>query len=122
MVHVVGHEFSKRTMVRVSMGTLVIIIAFIWTAAGIGRPLFASDLQRIEAKIDGYQTNTAVQILIIRREALESDLRVAHRYARDNDREPDTLIVVDEIETDIKNINAKILCYRTAGCKVEAEI
>lgn len=122
MTKIGGREITKNTMVGMSIGTLATVVAIVWTAAGIGRPLFASDLQRIEEKIDGYQTNTAVQILIIRREALESDLRVAHRYARDNDREPDTLIVVDEIEANIKNINAKILCYRTNGCKVEPEL
>jgi len=121
-MNVSGKQISKNTIVSVSLGTISAAICTAWLVLGIGRPLFASDLERIERKIDSYQTNTLVQILIIRREALESDLRVAHRYARDNGREPDTLIVVHEIEADIKVIDAKILCHRTKGCKVELEL
>ena len=122
MTKIAGREITKNTFVGVSLGTLLSIIVVAWSLSGIGRPLFAADLERIERKIDSYQTNITVQILMIRREALESDLRVAHRYARDNGREPDTLIVVHEIEADIKVIDAKILCHRTKGCKVELEL
>ena len=109
-------------MVGMSVGTLAGIVAIIWTAAGIGRPLFASDLQRIEDKIDTYQTTTAVQILSIRKAALNSELREAKRDVRRNPEDDDATEDVEEIESDIKDIDAKIACHRTEGCRVTAEI
>lgn len=121
-MNLAGREITKNTMVGMSLGSFIVIIAFVWTALGIGRPLFASDLVRIEDKIDGYQASTAVQILTIRKEALQSDLREAKRDARrnpDDDRSADD---VDEITDDIKVLDAKIVCYRTEGCEVEPAI
>lgn len=122
MTQIAGHEITKNTMVGMSVGTFVTIVVIIWTAAGIGRPLFASDLKRIEEKIDSYQVNTAVQILNIRKAALNSELREARRDARRNPSDDDAAEDVEEIEADINDIDAKIVCHRTEGCTVEAEI
>ena len=122
MTKIAGREITKNTMLGMSVGTCCMIIVIVWSAAGIGRPLFASDLDRIEDKIDAYQTNTAVQILSIRKEALESDLRAASRDARRNPEDDDALDDVEEIKSDIKDIDTKITCHRTKGCTVEADI
>lgn len=122
MTNIAGREISKNTMLSVSLGTVATIIVVIWTALGIGRPLFASDLLRIEEKIDGYQTSTAIQILHIRKEALLSDLRKARRDLRRNGDDVDSAEDVDDIESDIADVDAKIVCHRTEGCTVEADI
>lgn len=122
MTQIAGREITKNTMVRTSIGSLVTILLIVWAASGIGRPLFASDLNRIEEKIDAYQTNTAVQILSIRKEALKSDLRQANRDLRRNPGDDDAADDVAEINSDIKDIETKITCHRTQGCTVEADI
>ncbi len=122
MTTIAGREITKNTMVGMSVGTFFTIVVIIWTALGIGRPLFASDLQRIEEKIDTYQTSTAVQILSIRKAALNSELREARRDARRNPEDDDAADDVEEIESDISDIDAKIACHRTEGCTVETEI
>lgn len=116
-MEIYGHQVSKNTKVSISLGALFVIIATVWTALDIGRPLFASDLVRIENKIDSYQNNTAIQILFIRREALESDLRAAKRDQSNHAKED-----IDIINGQIKLIDAKILCYRTVDCIPETEI
>ncbi len=121
-MNLAGREITKNTVVGMSLGTVTVIVVFIWTALGIGRPLFASDLERIEDKIDGYQTGTAVQILSIRKAALQSDLRDAKRDVRRNPDDDDAADDVDEIGDDIKELDAKIVCYRTEGCEVEGAI
>ena len=118
MTKIAGKEITKNTMVGMSIGTFCTIVVIIWTAAGIGRPLFASDLQRIEKKIDAYQTNTAIQILSIRKAALNSELREAKRDLRKDPEDDDAVEDVQEIEADIKEIDASILCHRTEGCVV----
>lgn len=121
-MNLAGREITKNTVVGMSLGTITVIIVFVWTALGIGRPLFASDLVRIEDKIDGYQTSTAIQILNIRKSALQSDLREARRDARRNPNDDDAVEDVDEITDDIAELDAKITCYRTEGCEVEPAI
>ena len=66
MTTIAGREITKNTVVGASVGTILTVIIVVWKASGIGRPLFAADLERIEQKIDDYQTSTAVQILNIR--------------------------------------------------------
>ena len=122
MTRIAGREITKNTMVGMSVGTFCTIVVIIWTTAGIGRPLFASDLKRIEDKIDTYQTTTAVQILSIRKAALNSELREARRDVRRNPDDDDAAEDVEEIESDITDIDAKIACHRTEGCRVTAEI
>ena len=121
-MNLAGREITKNTVVGMSLGTLTVVIVFVWTALGIGRPLFASDLERIEDKIDGYQTNTSIQILNIRKEALQSDLRSAKRDSRRNPDDDDATEDVEEISDDIADLNTKIKCYRTEGCEVEPAI
>ncbi len=122
MTRIAGREVNKNTVVGVSVGTIVGAIVFVWTAAGIGRPLFAADLMRIEEKIDTYQATTAVQILNIRKEALQSELREARRDVRRNPDDDNAAEDIDEIESDIDDIDDRITCHRTEGCEVEAEI
>lgn len=122
MTRIAGKEYSKNTVVSISVGGLFAIIMALWTASGIGRPLFAADLDRIEKKIDSYQTNTAVQILSIRKEALQSELREAKRDERRNPDDDDAVEDIDNIERDIKDLDTKIACHRTDGCKVESDI
>ncbi len=128
-MQVAGREVSKDTMVRLSVGTIIVMLVTVWTALGIGRPLFASDLHNFNLKIDAAveaaavaQTNTSIQILNIRRQALQSDLRQANRDVRQN---PDADWAEDDladINEDIRQIDLKIACYRTAGCQVESDI
>ena len=122
MAKIAGREVTKNTMVGVSLGSLALIVMSIWTALGIGRPLFAADLDRIEEKIDTYQTNTAVQIWNIRKAALQSEMREAKRDVRRNPEDDDAAEDVDEIKDDIEELDAKIECHRTEGCEVEAEL
>ncbi len=121
MTKIAGKEYSKNTVVSISVGSLIVIVLSLWTLSGIGRPLFAADLTRIENKIDANQISTAVQILNIQKSVLRSELREAKRDVR---RDPDNGAAedVDEIESDIKDIDAKITCYRSTNCKVEIEI
>ena len=119
MTKIAGREITKNTVVSMGVGTLIAIVVFVWTALGIGRPLFASDLVRIEDKIDNYQTSTAIQILHIRKAALKSDLREAKRDLRRNGDDMDAAEDVDDIESDIADLDAKIICHRTEGCEVE---
>ena len=109
-----GKDITKNTMVGTSIGTLLSVVVLVWAGSGIGRPLFAADLERIETKIDTYQTATAVQILNIRKAALRSELRQAKRDDATED--------VDDIKSDIKDIDDRIACHRTKGCEVEGEI
>jgi len=133
MTKIAGREINKNTVVGVSVGTLLTIVVVVWTALGIGRPLFASDLVRIEEKIDAYQTSTAekiddyqtstaVQILYIRKEALQSELREAKRDLRRNGEDEDAADDVDQIESDIDDLDTKIACHRTVGCNVGADL
>jgi len=122
MAKIAGHEITKNTVVGMSIGTLLTIIVGLWAASGIGRPLFAADLNRIEQKIDSYQSSTAVQILNIRKSALQSELREAKRDVRRNPDDEDAAEDVDEIESDITELDTKIACHRTDGCRVENEI
>ncbi len=122
MTKIGGREVTKNTVVGISVGSLAAVIVALWTAAGIGRPLFAADLERIEQKIDTYQATTAVQILNIRKEALQSELREAKRDVRRNPEDDNAAEDVDEIESDIDDIDDRITCHRTEGCEVEAEI
>ena len=122
MTTIAGREITKRTMINASLGTIVTAIIVIWTASGIGRPLFAADLQRIESKIDSYQTSTAVQILNIRKEALKSDLRAARRDLRKNPADTNAMEDIDEIKSEIDDLDERIKCHRTVGCEVEGEI
>jgi outer membrane murein-binding lipoprotein Lpp len=109
---------NKNTAVGASVGTLAGIVAVTWTALGIGRPLFASDLERIEAKIDNYQTSTAVQILSIRKEALQSELRAARRDLRADPSDQKAMRDIDDIKTEIDDLVERIKCHRTEGCDV----
>lgn len=122
MTIIAGREINKNTVVGVSVGTLFGLFVVIWTALGIGRPLFASDLERIEGKIDAYQTSTAVQILHIRKEALHSELRAARRDLRRDPTDVKAMEDIDEIRTDIDDLDERIKCHRTAGCQVEGEL
>jgi len=122
MTRIAGKEVSKNTMVSVSVGTILAAIVMIWTVSGIGRPLFAADLARIEEKIDDYQTDTAVQILYIRKSALQSELREAKRDLRRNEDDDDAAEDVDDIESDISDLDAKITCHRTEGCEVGSDM
>lgn len=121
-MNVAGKALTKNTVVGVSVGTICSVIIAVWVASGIGRPLFAADLDRIEAKIDGYQTGTAIQILNIRKAALQSELRDAKRDARRNPDDDDAADDVEEISDDIAELDARIVCYRTEGCEVENTI
>jgi len=122
MAKIAGHEITRNTFVGVSLGTLVTVVTVIWAGSGIGRPLFAADLERIEKKIDTYQTSTAIEILSIRRSALQSELREVTRDLRRNPDDEDAAEDVTKIETDIKELNTKIDCHRSAVCTVEADI
>lgn len=117
-MEIAGHHITKNTQISVGLGTFVVIFVTVWAALGIGRPLFASDLQVIERKIDLYQIGTAVQILNIRKAALESDLRVAKRDLRRNPNDDDAADDVDTIQRDIAECDAAILCHRTVDCEV----
>ncbi len=121
-MNLAGRTLTKNTVVGVSLGTLCSIVIAAWVASGIGRPLFAADLDRIEGKIDDYQTGTAIQILNIRKAALKSELRDAKRDARRNPEDDDAADDVEEISDDISELDAKIVCYRTEGCEVENTI
>jgi len=121
-MNLAGKALTKNTVVGVSVGTLCSIIIAVWVASGIGRPLFAADLNRIEEKIDGYQTSTAIQILNIRKSALKSELRHAKREVRDDPSDTEAADDVEEISDDIAELDAKINCYRTEGCEVEGAI
>lgn len=122
MTRIGGKEISKRTMINASLSTIGTAIIIIWTASGIGRPLFAADLERIEAKIDSYQTSTAVQILHIRKEALKSELRAARRDLRNDATDTGAMDDIDDIRSEIDDLDERIKCHRTAGCEVEGEI
>ena len=128
-MQVAGREVSKDTVFRFSLGTILIVVVTVWTALGIGRPLFASDLKNFEDKIDAAvataavaQTNTSIQILNIRRQALQSDLRQANRDVRQNPDADWAQDDVADITEDIHQIDLKIACYRTKGCEVESDI
>jgi len=112
-MNLAGKALTKNTVVGVSIGTLCSIILAVWVASGIGRPLFAADLTRIEDKIDDYQTGTAIQILNIRKAALQSELREAKRGARRDSDDDDAVDDVEDIGDDITEQEAKIVCYRT---------
>ena len=122
MTKIAGKEITKNTVVGASIGTIVLVIMSLWTILGIGRPLFASDLKVIEKKIDAHQVTIAVQILSIRKDALQSDLRTAERDVRHNPTDDAAADDVSDIKSDIKEIEKKIDCHRTKGCEVEREI
>ena len=117
-MHIAGHSITKNTVACVSLGGLASIVATVWMISGIGRPLFAADLQVIERKIDLYQIGTAVQILNIRKSALETELRKAKRDLRRNPDDDDAAEDVDKIESELTQLDADILCHRTEGCEV----
>lgn len=121
MMKVAGVEVNKNTVVGISVGTILSVVVVIWAALGIGRPLFAADLERIESKIDSYQTSTAVQILSIRKEALNSELRAARRDLRADPSDQKAMRDIDDIKTEIDDLNERIKCHRTAGCDVNGE-
>lgn len=121
-MNVAGKEITKNTVVGISAGTIAGIIGAVWVGAGIGRPLFAADLERIEKKIDTYQTTTAVQILSIRKEALKSELREARRDLRADPKDTKAMEDIDDIRDDIDDLDERIKCHRTDGCEVETEI
>lgn len=123
-----GKEINKNTVVGVSLGTIAIIVGFVWTALGIGRPLFASDLESIShdieqlvTVIDTNQKVTAIQILNIRKEALQSELRSARRESRSAPDDANAQDDVMAIRDDIAEIDEKILCYRNVNCLVESD-
>ena len=122
MTKIAGREYSKNTVVSISVGSLLVILLSLWTLSGIGRPLFAADLARIETKIDAYQTNIAVQILSIRKSALRSELRQVNRELRNSSEDNGAADDIKKIENDIKDIDAKITCYRSINCRVESEV
>ena len=115
---IAGHRITKNTVVGISLGALASMLGAAWAISGIGRPLFAADLQVIERKIDLYQTGTAIQILNIRKAALETELRKAKRDLRRNQDDDDAAEDVDKIQSDIKKLDADILCHRSVGCEV----
>lgn len=124
-MNVAGHHITKNTVVGCSLGGLASILTAAWAISDIGRPLFAADLQAftadvqgIERKIDLYQTGTAIQILNIRKAALETELRKAKRDLRRNPGDDDAAEDVDTIVSEITRIDADILCHRTDGCEV----
>ena len=121
-MNVAGHRVTKNTVVCISFGGLASILAAAWTISGIGRPLFAADLQGIERKMDLYQIGTAVQILNIRKAALETELRKANRDLRRDPNDFDAAEDVDTIVSEITRIDADILCHRTDGCEVIGDI
>jgi len=123
-----GKEINKNTVVGLSLGTIVVIVVFVWTALGIGRPLFASDLESIShdietlaTVIDSNQKTTAIQIINIRKSSLQSELRIARRDSRTRPNDQNALDDVHAIEAQIKELEQKILCYRTVSCIVEAD-
>ena len=122
MAKIAGREYSKNTVVSIGIGTLCTFIVTLWMISGIGRPLFAADLARIETKIDAYQTSTAVQILSIRKSALRSELRQVNRELRNSSEDNGAADDIKKIENDIKDIDAKITCYRSTNCRVESEV
>ena len=122
MTKIAGREYSKNTVVSISIGALCTIIVTLWMISGIGRPLFAADLARIETKIDAYQTSTAVQILSIRKSALQSELRQVKRELRNNSEDNGAADDIEKIKDDIDDIDAKISCYRNTNCRVESEV
>ena len=122
MAKIYGREITKNTVVGVSLGTLVPMLFALWAISGLGRPLFASDLKSIEEKIDTYQASTAIQMLNIRKSALQSELRTARRDARENREDTRAQADVDFIEDQIEDVEDKILCHRTKGCTVEDDV
>ncbi|MCZ6775249.1 MAG: hypothetical protein O7D34_02190 [Ignavibacteria bacterium] len=115
-------SISKNTMVGMSVGTITAIIAAGWIGLGIGRPLFASDLVVIEESIERLDKKTSVAILNLGKQSLETELRGAKRELRkdpDNDNIGDD---IDEIEGEIEDIDAKIICYRTVDCEMEDDV
>jgi len=121
-MNIAGHHITKNTKISVGLGTFVVVFVSVWTALGIGRPLFASDLQVIEKKIDFYQISTAIQILKIRKGALQTELRKAKRDLRRNPDDDDAVDDIDKIQRDLAECDAAILCHRTEGCEVIGDI
>lgn len=115
-------NLSKNTMVGMSVGTLVSIVAALWIGLGIGRPLFASDLQVIEASIEKLDKKTSVAILHLAKQSLESELRGAKRELRKDPLNDDIEEDIDIISQDIDEIDDKITCYRTQGCEIEESV
>ena len=113
---------TKNTVVGVSLGTIVAATIAIWTILGIGRPLFASDLQRIEQSIASLDAKTSVGVLNLAKQNLQSELRSAKRELRLDPSNGDIEEDIDEIEDDIEDIDDKIDCYRTKGCEMEDDI
>lgn len=113
---------TKNTVVGVSLGTLVAIIAAAWSLSGLGRPLFAADLAQIEASIAGLDKKTSVAVLNLAKQNLQSELRGAKRELRQDPNNADIEDDIDEIEDGIEEIDDKITCYRTAGCEMEDDV
>ena len=107
--------FGKNTVVGVSVGTLVSVVAFVWMASGLGRPVFASDLEKLDKKI-------SVAVLDLARQNLQSELRGAKRELRQDPNNDDIEEDIDDIEDEIEEIDDKIECYRTKGCELEGEV
>ena len=115
-------NMTKNTMVGMSVGTIVSIIAAAWIGLGIGRPLFASDLQVIEDSIEKLDKKTSVAILYLAKQSLESELRGAKRELRKDEDNDNIQEDIDVINGDIAEIASKITCYRTEDCEIENTI
>ena len=112
---------GKNTVVGVSLGTLVAVFVAVWTMLDIGRPLFASDLVRIEQSIHVMDVKNSLAICNLAKQGLKSELRGARRELRED---PDNRHIeedIEDIQSEIKDLDTKIACYRTVGCIVEED-
>ncbi len=114
-----AREITQNTVIGLSVGTIAAIVVGGWTMLGIGRPLFASDLEQIRQQLATYQTTTAIEILINRKASLKSELRQASRDLRNDPNDRIAQEDIEEIRNAIEEIDQKIRCHRTTGCRVE---
>lgn len=115
-------HIGKNTVVGVSLGTIVVAIVFVWTMLDIGRPLFASDLVRIEQRIETLDKKNSVAVLNLAKQNLQSELRGVKRELR---KDPDNGNIeedIDKIKDEIEDIDDKIDCYRTKSCEMEEDL
>lgn len=109
---------GKTTMISVSTGTVAAVLFAVWTASGIGRPLFAADLVDVQMALINLDNKTTIAFLEQQKSGLQTEIRSLRRELRADPSDTDLLDDIEEVEADIADIDASIACIRTEGCSL----
>lgn len=127
-----AHERITSKTITISVGTIVLVIATVWSAFGLGRPIFASDLAEVEQRfnleimavnrnVEALGKNTRIGLLKLELSRLQGEMRQLHSEMRKYPDDEDLAADEEDLEAEIKDVQDDISCLRSKDCVLEDE-